>query len=277
VNKLVFGIVVLILIAGVAASADIYARGPLNHDPSFLLIATQRWLHGATLYRDIMEINPPLIFYLTAPAVLISERFAISSSTAFVLFVSGLAAISLIWCWTLLARVKVLTSGSRLTIIVLTFAALVITPAYNFGQREHLFIILALPYFLTMGFIPLDLRLSTIENFAVGLFAVAGLALKPFFLAPALILTITLFWQQRSLRPFLHPANIAIGVGCLIYGAIAVWFAPEYLTTVVPIGIRVYRYIGSDPNIVLNGSVVPALLIVARRFGGGVLPVLLCE
>jgi hypothetical protein len=263
VNGLISSVIFAILIAGVAVSAGVYARGTLNHDPSFLLIATQRWLHGATLYRDIMEINPPLIFYLTAPAVLISERFAISSSTAFVIFVSGLAAISLIWCWTLLARMKVLTWKSRLVIIAVTFAALLMTPAYNFGQREHLFIILALPYFLSMGFSPLDLRLSSVEKFTLGLFAAPGLALKPFFLAPALLLTITLSWQQRSLRPFLHPANIAIGIGCLIYGATIVSFTPEYLTTIVPIGTRIYRYIGLGPDIILDRSVLPLLLIVA--------------
>ena len=35
---------------------------PMNHDTSWLLEATRRWVEGGRLYVDIVEINPPLIF-----------------------------------------------------------------------------------------------------------------------------------------------------------------------------------------------------------------------
>src|SRR5688572_20830231 len=90
-----------VLMAGLAVATVYYASGLLHHDPSFLLIATRRWLHGAVLYQDIMEINPPLIFYLTAPAVMVSDIFSVSSASVFVVFVCALAGISTVWCWNL--------------------------------------------------------------------------------------------------------------------------------------------------------------------------------
>ena len=44
----------------------------LNHDSAWYLDATSRWLNGAALYRDIIEVNPPLAFFLTAPALWLS-------------------------------------------------------------------------------------------------------------------------------------------------------------------------------------------------------------
>src|SRR5262245_24004550 len=116
----------LILSLCLAAAATFHASGLLNHDPSFLLVATRRWLNGAVLYRDIMEINPPLIFYMTAPAVLISEMVNVSESVVFVVLVCIAAGISVAWCWRLLARVQAISLGARYSITAACLAALVL-------------------------------------------------------------------------------------------------------------------------------------------------------
>jgi len=41
------------------------------------------WFDGAQLYRDIAENNPPLSFYLTATAVLMSRVIPIAPTQAF--------------------------------------------------------------------------------------------------------------------------------------------------------------------------------------------------
>jgi hypothetical protein len=71
-----------------------------------------------------------------------------------------------------------------LVVILGCVLGLVVTPAYNFGQREHLFAILALPYFLAAVLEPIGLSLPSRERLALGLYAVFGIALKPFFLLP---------------------------------------------------------------------------------------------
>jgi len=254
---------VLILIACLAAGAAFYASGLLNHDPSFLLLATRRWLHGATLYRDIMETNPPLIFYLMAPAVVLSEWSGISASTVFVILVCIAAGISVAWCWSLLSRVTAIPLSARYVIVAACFAALLVTPAYNFGQREHMFIILALPYLIAMGLAPAGLQPSAREKIALGLFAVLGFALKPYFLIPAVLVSLALCLQQRSWRPLLDPANVTIGLGCVAYLIFAAVFHPAYFNTIIPLGADIYGAIADDTANIPVRSILPLVLIAS--------------
>jgi hypothetical protein len=250
-----------LLAASLAAVAVYHARGLLHHDPSFLLVATDRWLRGATLYRDIVEINPPWIFYLTAPSVIAARLFAISPSTAFIVFVIVATGVSLIWCWSLLRRIPALSSPARYAIIAACFAALLVVPGYNFGQREQLFLLFALPYFLATGFDPLGLRPGTSEKVALGLFAALGIALKPYFFAPVILVAAVQCCRRRSFWPLLGPTNLSIVGALLAYGALVALRHPDYLGTIVPLGLNVYGTIADDaPNIPAR-SVLPLLLI----------------
>ena len=49
----------------------VMAVGPahLNHDAAWYLYVVERWPGGATLYRDVLDTNPPLIVWLSTPAV----------------------------------------------------------------------------------------------------------------------------------------------------------------------------------------------------------------
>jgi len=38
----------------------------LHSDVSWYLVATERFVNGARLYQDVIEVNPPLAFYLMA-------------------------------------------------------------------------------------------------------------------------------------------------------------------------------------------------------------------
>ncbi len=140
---------------------------------------------------------------------------------------------------------------------------LVFAPAYNFGQREHLFIILALPYFLSFGLAPFGVRVSTAERTALGLFSLFGFALKPFFLIPAILLTATLSWQSRSFKLWRDPANIAIGAGCVVYVLLTALIHPADFTTILPMGIAVYDWVATDTRSTLTRTIVPLLLVAA--------------
>jgi hypothetical protein len=253
----------LVLAALLAAAASFYSGGELHHDPSFLLVATGRWLGGATLYRDIVEINPPWIFYLTAPSVIAARLLAISPSVAFITFVCALAGASLVWCWRLLARVASLSLGTRYAIITAAFAALIVTPGYNFGQREHVFIILALPYFVATGFTPAGLRPGASEKIALGLYAVLGIALKPYFIIPAALAGAFLCWQQRSFRPLFGLANLAIAAGLIAYAVLVITVHPDYLRTIVPFGIDIYGTIADDTANIPARAALPLAAIAA--------------
>lgn len=252
----------LSLTAGLAGAAFYYAQASLNHDTSFLLEATRQWLGGAVLYRDIMEINPPLIFYLTAPALFLSNLLNTTPTTAFIILICVAAGCSLIWCERLLRRILEISAVNRYLIVIACLLGLIFSPAGNFGQREHLFVIFALPYLMAVSFSPTNFPISVTEKLALGLFAVFGIALKPYFLIPPLFLNAAICWQRRSLRPLYDPMNMAIVLGCIVYGLFLARFHSEYLTTVLPIGMRVYGAIGNGLGII-SRLTLPGLLIIA--------------
>jgi len=51
---------------------------PATPDMGFLLYAARRVLEGAHLYRDVVEINPPLIIVLNLPIVLLARAIGLS-------------------------------------------------------------------------------------------------------------------------------------------------------------------------------------------------------
>lgn len=248
----------LIIIAGAGAYL-FYGAQLLNHDSSWYLVATRKWLDGATLYRDVMEINPPLAFFLTAPALWLADLLALDPTRAFQLYVILLAVGSLLAMQVLLARTSDLSTTARAAVLAACAVSQLVLPMGDFGQREHLMIILALPYVALLALAPLGLRVGLVATMAIALAAAVGLALKPHFLAAPLLLSLVCAWQARRLRPLFHPANLIIGGFCLAYLAL-IWVAfPLYFTTMLPLGALVYWAFGTG----IAGVFLQAAFLIA--------------
>ena len=127
-------------------------------DIAFLLYAAGRVLDGATLYVDLVEINPPLIVWLNIPIVVAARELGISEITAYRLAVTLLLAGSVIASARILRRIA--DDGSdrptvrpsdlptwRLTVLLIV-VALFVLPRLDWGEREHLTLALVLPYVL---------------------------------------------------------------------------------------------------------------------------------
>jgi hypothetical protein len=261
-----------LLVVGLMAALLSYGTTPLHHDPSMILVGTRRWLDGATLYRDIMEINPPWIFYVSAPPVILAQLFNLPPSATYVAFVLVLAGASLIWCWYLLARIPGLAFGGRCFSITACFAAIVVIPAYEFGQREHVFLTLALPYFIAQSFSPTGLRVPAFEKLVLGLVAACGIVLKPHFVFPGLLLVATLCLQQRSYRPLLDFSNITIAVSLAAYAILVAVAHTEYLTVILPIGVQVYSSISDGAYTITSRAVEPLIFVIAAATIGATSP-----
>ncbi|MBX6748002.1 MAG: hypothetical protein IRY87_38705, partial [Acetobacteraceae bacterium] len=116
---------------------------PLNHDVAALLDFTRRWLGGERLYVDILDVNPPLIFLLNLPPAAIGAWTALDAVPALLLCLLGLCALSASLALRLLPKAPVEAACLTLGIPLLTLAA-----GYDFGQREHLMVLAALPWLL---------------------------------------------------------------------------------------------------------------------------------
>ena len=134
--------------AVLAAAFVVYFRALTNNDVAWYLLAADKWWSGARLYVDIIEVNPPLVFYLDVPAIILARLAGCALTDAFVVCVFALIATSLALTWRVtgsgFGRTAMLGRGLTLAVLVV----IVVFPTWDFGQREHLMLALGLPYIM---------------------------------------------------------------------------------------------------------------------------------
>ena len=227
-------------------------------DISFLLYAAGRVLDGATLYVDLIEINPPLIVWLNIPIVAAARELGISEITAYRVAVTLVLIGSVAASARLIARIEArapsVLPSFRLSVLLVVFALFVL-PRLDWGEREHLTLALVLPYLLlgvarlsprseatgamapgidrTVAGIPdvmapvASLRGDT-SDLAIGLAAAIGIAIKPQFVLVWLVREAIVFAHARRLTP---EGLVVPAVGAAYLGAAAL-FTPEYFELV---------------------------------------------
>ncbi len=246
---------ILIALGATFTFLFIYWNWPINHDTAWYLVATRKMLDGAQLYVDIIEVNPPLNFYYTIPALLIADFLGVSDTNGQYLAVALLYLVSLLWSGAILRRVSAL-SALRLHLFFAFMALIYVLGAVNeIAQRDHLLVLFLSPWaisYLAAGNKPPSLASSA--------FAAAGICLKPFFLVFPLALFLRDVWHTRSARPFLYPhylLMLAIGVG---YVAFVKMVHPEYLDEIAPMAVHVYGAFKKTTIGVLSEQLIPIIL-----------------
>jgi hypothetical protein len=213
----------------------------INHDAAWYLYMARVLLNGGSLYRDVVDTNPPLIVWLLMPPAGVAQLFGAAETLMFVLYVTAAVIISLVACWYLLGRVwPEFPVHLRLGLVTLLLFLMFVRIHTAFGQREHFTMLLSLPYVLAaMAWIqgrPLERR----AGIAVGVAAGVGLALKPHWLLPALLIEYYLAVFDRVRRPWRRAEAIAVTVTVVAYGVALVILVPAFFDVVLRAG-RVYH------------------------------------
>ena len=169
----------LLFLTGIVLQSTVY----LNHDVSWVLRTASWMLEGKVFGRDIVDVSPPLIWYVSLPPAALASFTRLSEPTAFRVFAFLLAAVVLTISWRLLKpfRGEGFRGASAMLIVSFAFAILV-RPVGDFGQREHFAVMLGMPYLLLVAGL---IRCYTFERWlsiTVGILAGLGFALKPYFL-----------------------------------------------------------------------------------------------
>ena len=194
---------------------------PANHDISWLVHLSGRVLGGEKLYTWIMESNPPFIVFFNFPAVVIAKVASLKNIYGYYLYVYLIIIISLLTVYKLSATtIGSLSLRSRqlfyLTLIFIIFSI----PYRDFGQREHLAMVLILPYLFS---VPARLNNAAISMpwlIIAGLFAGLGFALKPFFIIIWLAVEIYTFFNNSAKRynfPLNNLITLAIYISYIFY------------------------------------------------------------
>jgi len=219
-------------------------RMPLNADAAWLLSAAGRMLHGERLYVDILEINPPLIVWLNVPIAALSRLTGWSPGVVFRAAVVLAAVASIVGSVVLLSR---RTSGAAeaLTATALTIAFFPLVGGI-FGQREHVALILILPYVAAVVRRAEGERLGWRSATVIGIGAGVGFAIKPHYVIVWMAIVAVRTICLRARRPLARPEDVAVLLVWAGYVTAVLCFTPDYFRLVAGSG-RDYLAFGSHP------------------------------
>jgi len=206
---------------------------PLNHDVAAVLNFAERMVAGDRLYADLIDVNPPLVFLLDLPAAAIGAWTPLDAVQALLLCLVGFGAYAAWLTWRLLpgrdrAPIESACLGFGLPVLMLG-------AGYDFGQREHLMAMAAMPY--------LALAARRAEGLPTGrwlmlgavLPAALGFALKPHFLAVPLLVEAVVLARRGPARALRDPVPWAMAGIWLGYVLLVALAFPDYLGQVIPL------------------------------------------
>lgn len=235
---------------------------PINHDVSWYLYATEKWRAGAVLYEDIIEVNPPLAFWLTLPGLYLADMMQVSAKAGLITWLLLLTVASLAMCAGLLRGIPRLPHSPWPILFILCIAILII-PGSNFGQREHFLVIFLLPYLILAVRRFENVETSRSLAVLVGIWAAIGLCLKPHFLLVPIAVETALLIRRRSPLAALRSENIAMATAGFAYAVAVVLLHPEFFERILPLGVAAYTpYYGFPWQGVLQVSVMIVTALV---------------
>jgi hypothetical protein len=265
----------LILLASVLGVVlFITLRSPLKDDIAWLLYVARRWMAGRELYIDVVEVNPPLIVWISAIPLEIARWLNVGSRfVALPVFIAGVLGCA--WWTASLLRARGGIFAERLPVFAAIGSALLILPAIDLGQREHLLVAAWLPYLALFagsldGFGASDPRWRQVAAALVaGTLAGLGCALKPRYCAVFVVLECLAL--TRGLRPW-RIMPLAAAATLVGYAGLIAILCPAYLARAVPMALALYGatdvpflVLLADSAMLLCGLIVAIGLLWLRR------------
>jgi len=237
----------LLLVTVLSAVLFIALRSPLKDDIAWLLYVARRWLAGRELYIDVFEVNPPLIVWISAIPLEIARWSDVGSKFVVMPFFVT-AVLGCAWWTATLLRAQGGLFAQRLPVFAAIGCALLILPAADLGQREHLLVAAFLPYLVLFARC-LDLRCldsrkspdgaaaAVIASLAAGVLAGLGCALKPRY--GAVFAVLECLALTRGVRPW-RIMPVAAGATLVGYAGLVAIACPAYLRRAVPMALALY-------------------------------------
>lgn len=224
------------------------------------------WLDGATLYRDIVDTNPPLIVFLTAIPVSIARALGLPEPAVFKAFVFAAGGMS---AAASLPSIRRMTASDPSRFVLFTLLVFVLFPFVksDFGQREHLAVMLVMPYVL--GTAAWAAGRSPAPHPVSGIAAGLGFAIKPHLLLAWVAVEIYAAIARPRSERWLRAGLVAAAATLFGYAAIVFLFVPEYLRVAREVA-QVYGGLNSPPALLLRLPdvqiwIVAALALVVVR------------
>ena len=243
-------------------------RSPLKDDIAWLLYVAGRWMAGRELYIDLIEVNPPLIVWISAVPLQLAQWLDVGTQfVAIPVFVAAVLGCG--WWASGLLCVRGGIFADRLPVFAAIGTSLLILPAADLGQREHLLVAAFLPYLVLFARSLEGKPVPVIASLAAGVLAGLGCALKPRYAAVFAVLECLAL--TRGVRPW-RVMPFAAGATLAGYAGLVALLCPAYLRRAVPMALALYGATDvpfltllADSALLLSGQAVAVVLLWLRR------------
>ena len=259
-----------LIAAQVLAAAALQSAIIFNHDVAWILMSAEWVLDGGEIGKDIIDLNPPLIWWFSTIPVAISRALGIGLAGGSTVTTLGLCLASIALSRLALNRLP-MSDVSKDRFLLFAAAVLLLLPGYDFAQREHYFLIAALPYLIAAAAAAEGKPIGPGHGAAIGLFCAIGFCLKPHFLLLPVLTELFVLARTRRIWPTIRAETLALPiVGIAYVAAVAIW-APAYLSAALPDAALSYWAYDSDPLEVGRRLLVMSIPIAAAIMlaGGG--------
>lgn len=204
----------------------------LTHDVSWQFWIARQMINGVPLYERIMEVNPPLWFWLAMPLAALGDAVGVTPDRFYIIFISALSLFSAIITGRFLEPED---SGRRLFVIGALLILYWLAPLYDFGQREQITAIAALPYCALVFKRQQNESVGIYLAITIGVIGALGFAMKHYFVLVPVALELWLYWHSRNLKNVVRPETVALGLCALGYGLSVVLVTPHFFTHLLPV------------------------------------------
>ena len=243
----------------VALITAIRLTGTVDSDVAWQLWIAGRLHEGADLYRDIMETNPPLWFWMAVPVERLSTLLNLRIESVLIVAIGAIGALSLAATSRFLRHVKPSHQAMFLCAAAVMLCAM---PWMHVGQREQIVLICTLPYAALISARSEGRAISSPLVLAIGFGAALGFALKHYFLIAPLLLELWLaVGARRQWRPF-RAEIIAIASVGAAYAVAIVLFEPDFVTRILPLLQLAYGAFGAPTLAYMLGPFALVSLIL---------------
>jgi hypothetical protein len=243
-------------------------RSPLKDDIAWLLYVARRWLAGRELYIDVVEVNPPLIVWISAVPIELARWLDVDPQmVALPVFITAILGCA--WWAACLLQKRGGLFAQRIPVFAVLGTTLLILPAADLGQREHLLVAAFLPYLVLYAKTLDRQRTAWIVSVLAGSLAGLGCALKPRYASVFVVLEC---WAcLQGLRPW-RSMPLAAGLTLLGYAGLVAVVCSAYLHRAIPLALALYGATDvpfltllADSLLLLSGAVVATGLLWLRR------------
>lgn len=205
-------------------------RHDVNADVSFYLHAGNRLAEGAVLYRDIGDMNPPLIYLLQMPFIYAGRLMGVAPHVPLFVGLMGMLG-GVLWISARLLRAMNALSGVSIQVLLLfTAFRFGIIDRKEVGQRDHLAAFAFLPFLLLVACRASGSAVSS-PALAGGVALVTGIAvaLKPYFVAPWAAALAYLAWRIGVVRAMRSPECWVVVLVNGLHWAMVLAIYPDFI------------------------------------------------